>query len=187
MMTWWRRVSAVLLGAMILTSIPVSVQAVPPSPEVLERLRADGTLEDYKKLDASARRRGLNQPDPYLLAAEGMAAVTGNLGALVIIVEFTDNPAAGGGSYLDSSYFNDMLFSSNTPGYSMNDHYQEMSYGMVTISGQTVGWLTMPETYAYYVDGQRGFGTLSAQRPAAGRARGGCGRGGGGRLFAVRQ
>ena len=168
MMTWWRRVSAAMLGAMILTSIPVSVQAVPPSPEVLERLRADGTLEDYKKLDASARRRGVNQPDPYLLAAEGTAAVTGNLGALVIIVEFTDNLAAGGGSYLDSSYFNDMLFSSNTPGYSMNDHYQEMSYGMVTISGQTVGWLTMPETYAYYVDGQRGFGSYprNAQRLA---------------------
>jgi len=153
------------LWLLIITSVyyflapTTSSFAVPPSDKVLEQLKAEGKLQEFIDLDQSARRRGLNQPDEFRLAAGAQAAVIGNLKALVIMVDFSDNPAVGGGSYSDSTHFNHILFSVNSPGVSMNDLYQEMSYGKVTVTGACVGWLRMPQTYAYYVDGQRGFGS----------------------------
>jgi len=147
---------SMVILALVVWTVPAA--AMPPSPQVFDQLRAAGGLDDYLALEASARRRGVNQPDAYRLAVGGQAAITGNLNVLVLLVEFSDELAAGGGSFSDSTYFDSLLFSTNSPGYSMNDHYYEMSYSQVTISGRSVGWLMMPQTYAYYVDGQRGFG-----------------------------
>lgn len=154
----WYPISAMVL-VMAFTLITPLAQAVPPTPEVMAKIKADGRLQDYIALDKSARRRGLNKPDEYRLTAGEQAAVVGNLKALVILVDFSDNPATGGGSYSDSTHFNQILFSVNNPGVSLNDLYQEMSYGKVTVTGECVGYLRMPQTYAYYVDGQRGFGS----------------------------
>lgn len=152
---WWAAAPLVLS----LLVMHAAAFAVRPTEEVLERVKAEGRQDEYLALEAGARRRGLNQPGTYRLAAGDRSAVVGDLKALVILVDFSDNPATAGGAYADSSYFNNLLFSVNTPGYSMNDHYQEMSYGLVTVTGQAFGYFRMPQTYAYYVDGQRGFGS----------------------------
>lgn len=168
MHTFWRIRGCVALCALACAFQPVVSFAVRPTDEVLQKLKAEGRLEEFKNLDASARRRGVNMPDPQRVAAGENSVVAGELKVLVILVQNSDNLAAGGGSYSDSSYFNDLLFSTNSPGYSMNDHYSEMSYGLVSISGETGGWLGLDSTYAYYVDGQRGFGSYprNAQKMA---------------------
>jgi immune inhibitor A len=134
---------------------------------VIARLESSGQFEQHVCENESARRRGLDQPDFQRLAAGGTDAVVGNLNVLVLLVDFSDHPASGG-SFNDTAYFNNLLFKTHVPGTSMNDHYQEMSRGLVTLSGLTVNWLRMPQTYAYYVDGQRGFGSYphNAQRLA---------------------
>jgi immune inhibitor A len=141
--------------------------AVMPTDEVIARLKASGQFEKHVQENESARRRGVDQPDFSRLAASGHAAVTGELRALVLLVDFSDNPASAG-TFTDTAFFNHLLFSTNVPGTSMNDHYREMSLNQVSISGLTVNWLRMPQTYAFYVNGQRGFGSYpqNAQRLA---------------------
>jgi len=144
----------VLFGAFFISA---TARAVEPTQEVRDRLKAEGNWESYRALNADARRRGLDQPDPYRLAAGAVAPVIGNLKALVILVDFSDNVATAG-SVTDTAYFRNLLFSVNNPGKSLNDFYQENSYGKVTVTGDVVGWLRMPQTYAYYVNGLRGLG-----------------------------
>ncbi len=87
------------------------------------------------------RRRSINPP-----ASSGL---------LAIIVSFTDHP-----SQVAASYFDNLVFGST--GNTVNDFYSEVSYGtldIVTVNlPSTVGWHTMPQTYAYYVNGDHGFG-----------------------------
>ena len=131
--------------------------AVMPTPEVIDRLKAEGRWDEYRAVTADAERRGVDRPDPYRLAAGALVPVLGNLKALVILVDFSDNVAAAG-AVTDTAYFRNLLFSVNTPGKSLNDFYQENSYGKVTVTGDVIGWLRMPQTYAFYVDGERGLG-----------------------------
>jgi immune inhibitor A len=138
--------------------MPSSADAVRPRSDVIEQLKADGRWEAYQAILANARRRGLDQGDARRLAAgAGAAAVEGDLRALVLLVDFSDQPA-GAGVSTNATYFQDLLFSTNDPGRSLNDFYQENSYGKVTVDGDVVGWLRMPQTYAYYVNGQVGLG-----------------------------
>jgi M6 family metalloprotease-like protein len=52
-----------------------------------------------------------------------------------------------------------MLFSVGVyPTGSMADYYIENSYGEFLVTGVVTKWYRMPQTYAYYVNGQRGFG-----------------------------
>lgn len=153
---WFRVISLWALAASLLI-VPVA-HAVMPTHEVIERLKAEGRWEEYRAVTADAARRGVDRPDPYRLAAGAMAPVLGNLKALVILVDFSDNIAAAG-AVTDTAYFRNLLFSVNNPGKSLNDFYQENSYGKVTVTGDVVGWLRMPQTYAFYVNGLRGLGS----------------------------
>ena len=69
--------------------------AVKPTPEVMERLRREGGLEEYRQVTQSAQRRGLDQPDPVRLSSLA-PPVLGVKRALVILVDFTDNVASAG-------------------------------------------------------------------------------------------
>jgi M6 family metalloprotease-like protein len=40
----------------------------------------------------------------------------------------------------------------------MRDYFTEVSYGQLTMTGAVTVWLRMPQTYAYYVHGEYGFG-----------------------------
>ncbi len=89
---------------------------------------------------------------------------TRSLKALVLLVDFADNAAT-----LPASELSDLLLSSRTrPGGSLRDYYDENSNGRLDVTGTVIGWLRAPQTYAYYVDGQAGFGFYprNAQRLA---------------------
>jgi immune inhibitor A len=92
----------------------------------------------------------------YELGA-GMPLVVTTKNAIVIIVDFSDHAADTLAH--PASYFNSMLFTLGTFSTgSLRDYYQENSYGNLNVLGAVTGWYRMPQTYAYYVDGQRGFG-----------------------------
>jgi len=116
----------------------------------------------------SARSRGLNVPLPREIDPKGLRGhslqinpnAVDTFRALVILVDFSDNRASGGSVYGKTADFHDLVFSrlEYDTNYSMSEFYDENSYGSFHLEGTVVGWYRMPETYAYYVDGQKGFG-----------------------------
>ncbi len=132
---------------------------MPPSPELWERVERGEAKLPQAMTDPELRRSlGVNQP------AEKIQP-NGSWKAIALLVQFTDNPAATGATYFDS-----LLFSTGTG--TLRDYYSEVSYGtldIVTVNlPSSIGWMTMPQTYAYYVAGNNGFGTYprNAQRLA---------------------
>jgi immune inhibitor A len=77
-----------------------------------------------------------------------------------LLVDFPDNIGQE-----NKGLYEALLFSSGTyPTGSMRDYFAEVSYGQFEVVGDVNGtdtppnWYVMPETYAYYVNGQYGFG-----------------------------
>lgn len=85
------------------------------------------------------------------------AGTSGSYKAVVILIQFTDNPA----DTIDHtpSAFADLLFSTGThPTGSFRDYYREVSRGQFDIDGIVTRWYTAPHPYSYYANGQFGFG-----------------------------
>lgn len=145
----------------LLAIVPGTVSAVPFRPDVLTTLRTEGKLAAVVAADRDARERGLDTPPATAhgwLARQPGDRVIPDRQAVVILVDFSDKPANQ--STYPSSHYDGMLFSVNSyPGGSMRDWYLENSYGQFNVTGATTVWLRMPQTYAYYVDGQAGLGT----------------------------
>jgi hypothetical protein len=145
--------------------VSTSALAVSISPEIIQALQASGQLDEIVFQDKIAREMGVWEanPDPYRF---GVTADLDTLNCLIILADFDDMPHENG---LDSEPedFDTLLFSWDiTPIGSMTDYYFETSYGQVYLTGQVTQWYRMPQLYAYYVDGQRGFGNYpqNAQR-----------------------
>lgn len=122
---------------------------MPPSPDLLARVaRGEATLPEIITNPEMRRALGVDQP-PALIQPSG------SWRAIALLVHFTDNQAATGATYFDTLLF------ANSAG-TMRDYYQEVSYGILDVVSvnlpSTIGWMTMPQTYAYYVNGDNGFG-----------------------------
>ncbi len=134
--------------------------AVSLSPDLIEKMRADGTLDQYVKQMAEARAKGVwtnaDKSTRYRLTSDG---APDTMRIVMILVDFDDNRwQTGPDGTLE--YFQNLIFSDSVLQYgSMKEYYFENSYGKFVLTGQVYGWYRMPETYAYYVDGQAGFGT----------------------------
>jgi len=141
--------------------------AVSIAPQIVEQLKLSGQLDQIVQADQEAREKGVwvANPDPYRF---GVAADLDTLHCLIILCDFDDMRYTDG-FQAEPSDFENLLFSDgvNEPG-SMTDYYFETSYGQALLLGQVTQWYRMPELYAYYVDGQRGFGDYpqNAQRMA---------------------
>jgi M6 family metalloprotease-like protein len=144
--------------SILLLCIALSSQAMPPAPGVIEQLDNDGQLQNFISSQMDARSRGMNASFPFALPAmqrDGIDEVT--LRVVCILVDFNDNVADA--ERFPVEHFEEMLFSMGEYRTgSMRDYYLENSYDDVNIIGDVVGWLRMPQDYAYYVNGQRGFG-----------------------------
>jgi immune inhibitor A len=159
-----------MAGFLALICIATTAGAVPLRPDIVEKLRSEGRLEAERLVMEDAVGRGVNnlhvKEVPGILRGQDMTALTARQ-AVVILVDFSDN-VADTATY-PKSHYEEMLFSVGTyPSGSMRDYYLENSYGDFEVTGEVVGWLRMPRTYAYYVNGQRGFGMypLNAQKLA---------------------
>jgi len=92
----------------------------------------------------------VQSPEPPLkeMAAQP-ASGTGKV--LTLLIEWVDHPASTG-SHPVSAY-EDMIFSVETyPTGSINDYYQEVSYGQFSISGGVFGWRKMQSMYNGWYD-----------------------------------
>lgn len=78
-----------------------------------------------------------------------------NYHILVLLVDFTDQPAITAASSYDSLLYGQAMGT-------VNNYYNTMSYGEYHITTYnyctTIGWLRMPQTYAYYRGSQQGRG-----------------------------
>ncbi len=152
-----------------------SIKAVPLSPEIVEQLKESGQLQKFIDRMATAKSKGVCQPfahDPskgqetYSLDANAIDTFR----VIVILADFSDNPASSGTFSATVADFEQLLFSDDSTdnNYSMTEFYYDNSYGNFVLEGVVVGWYRLPQTYAYYVDGQNGFGPYptNAQRMA---------------------
>jgi immune inhibitor A len=147
--------------ALLLTALAFlvsSTSAMPLRPDLADKLRTEGKLADEEALAAVARSMGVDNlgENKVFHAGPGKPLVTTTRQAIVILVDFSDNVANQ--TAYPPSHYSDLLFSIGTyPTGSMRDYYLENSYGNFTVTGQVTNWLRMPQTYAYYVYGQRGI------------------------------
>lgn len=151
-----------LLFAVSATSFVAALFAVHMAPELESRLRAEGTLTLVTEILKQAKTKGVDAPNPIPIRIERGEKVT--LKAIAILVDFEDNVATTPLAHYDS-----LLSSLGTyPTGSFRDFFLENSYTDIDLVMTVVGWLRMPQTYAYYANGQYGFGSYpqNAQRMA---------------------
>ncbi|MGE5176042.1 MAG: M6 family metalloprotease domain-containing protein [Hyphomicrobiales bacterium] len=104
--------------------------------------------------------------------AEDSPGTTRHRNVLVVLCDF-DADAYGPAWHPDPtstpSYYDSLFFSDDpTDGLtSLREYYRDNSHGRLLISGRvTSGWLTMPHSYAYYVNGQSGLAFYAYPRSA---------------------
>lgn len=156
---------------------------IAPSPAVREQFK-----KELKKLKAQypddilsnlltprqRRRVGLNDgliiPGKIFPLGTSVAAVKKNavqraplrgaLRVVVVLVEFPDKKLS-----FDKQHYEDLFFSTGViPTGSVNEYYQEVSGGLISITGEVEGPYTLPQTLATYAGGASG---LSDNEPNA--------------------
>ncbi len=155
-----KRLITVFLLALLTLSF-CNVQALTISPQLREKLIREGAWETFakqfrqwqKQLEAATSQDALFKASATL-DANGVSTKK----VVVILVDFSDNPASAGVSGVDTASFRDLLFSSNpTSPRSMTDFYLENSYGKLVVEGGVFGWYRMPRPYSDYVDSGYGL------------------------------
>jgi M6 family metalloprotease-like protein len=130
--------------------------AVSLSPEVVEKLRKEGRLEEVVKQANLAREKGVWQPSTNPPLRLGKVGTSGGdtLKPIVICVDFDSNQYT-----YEAGKFDTLLFSKGfaLPSGSMRDYYLENSYGKLDVVGGVTGWYRMPHNYSYYVWGGYGY------------------------------
>jgi len=150
----------IILACLIL--LATTAFSVPPSPEAIEKWKAEGVLAERLSTWVEFKLAGAGSPvaQPVFSKdrADGLAAATNvdTASIAVILVDFDDHPY-NGSTYEQSvagmaTDFDSILFSEGlNPSGSMTEFYLENSYGQFHIIGTVYGWYRMPETYDYYV------------------------------------
>ena len=153
--------------------------AVAPSPELREGLlqqlagiRAeDGDLTSQMAIGRTPRLLGLDDgtifpPDEFPLgtpsetirsAAADRAPLQGTIRVIVVLADFSDQVMTA-----TVAHFQDLFFSLGVlPHGSVRDYYREVTHGLVDIVGEVVGPLRLPQTLAWYANGNFGIGRPS--------------------------
>jgi immune inhibitor A len=147
--------------------------SVPPSPDLEqkiikskqrflkgEQLPENVTMDflDLQTLILITRRPASSRAHTLGTQPPVTAPTVGEKRALVLLIDFKDNPAS-----TSKSYYEKMLFSEGGyPTGSLRDYYWEVSYHKLTVNGDVSlsdnGWHRAPEAYSYYVNGEYGLG-----------------------------
>jgi len=160
-----------LIGIISIIMTFGGASAVDLAPELKQQLLEKGTLNEYLARHAEDHAKGICTPEKKLFLPalnSAKADLVDTVRVLVLLVDFSYNPYNAGAVAATVNQFDSVLFSTGgiNPTGSMTEFYLENSYGKFFIQGDVYGWYRMPQTYAYYVDGQRGFGSYpqNAQR-----------------------
>lgn len=183
------RVRSGIAFVLLLAVAVTSAFAVPPHPDLVEKWRADGVLDEQLKRLQDAHDAGICSPSephwqihkPERLRSRTAAgtATVDTVWVPVILCEFPDYRhnqniyAPSGATLINTSVaatpasFDSLLFSRqgdpvSNPTGSMTDFYWENSYQTVLVRGDVLGWYTMPENYTFYEGGNNGLGGTGA-------------------------
>ena len=150
----------ILILCLSVVLFTTSAYALSLHPDLVEKLRREGKLDEYAREVQKLHERGIGaSQDPIFSRTISQDGATDTLYVPVLLLEFSDNPASGGLTFADSAYFDSIFNSENTMQFgSMREYYQEVSYGQLTLIIDVYGWFMMSLPYSYYVDGQKGFG-----------------------------
>lgn len=154
-----------ILTTIVLVLFTSSLWAVPPTEDVIQRLRDEGKLDQFIQMMADAHARGVDNPSA-LADKDGVStALSGKqvYKALVILVDFSDKPYTSGWVAGTTADFDSLLFSTGkNPTGSMSEFYYENSYGNFILQGTVVGWVRAANGAGYYTgdcDGSHGMGS----------------------------
>lgn len=90
-------------------------------------------------------------------AAAERAPLQGVVRVIVVLVDFSDKAMTE-----TAKHFEDLFFSTGVlPNGSVKDYFRETSHGLVDITGAVVGPYRMPQTLAWYANGNFGIGKPS--------------------------
>ena len=146
--------------SVISLTVSSSSLSAPLTDEVVEKLRREGTLDEWINQWQSAAQRGMYErtPDQQLRLAKISTGTVDTLKPLVLCVDFSDKVHT-----YSAAKFDTLLFSKNyvVPTGSLRDYYLENSYGKHDPFGGVYGWIRAPQTYAYYSNGEGGIGRSS--------------------------
>jgi immune inhibitor A len=154
--------------------------AVSPSPELKERLVKDlakargaakSPLAEALGFARAPRRLGFDDgvilpPEQFPLgtperlirsAAADRAPLRGPVRVVVVLVQFNDKPLGP-----PAAHFRDLFFSTGVlPHGSVKEYFHEVTGGLVDLVGEVVGPYTLPQTLAWYANGNFGIGRPS--------------------------
>jgi len=164
-----KRIIAALL---FIISVNINAQMV-PHPSLLEKIRSGEiakpfALENIKELkqkgvstswvsdELKERNSKLSQEEITRIVGPA-EIVSGSFNAIFLFVSFPDQPAE-----VPIEFFDDLLFTKEAG--SMWHYFNEVSYGNLDLTTldlpSSIGWVTMPYNYSYYVAGDNGFGNF---------------------------
>jgi immune inhibitor A len=150
-----KSIISMVLSIATLLAVSSLVWGVAFSPEIVEKLRKEGRLQAEVNKYLDAKQRGLDEPSTHLLNLNKGAAAVDTIRPIVLCVDFSDNVHQH-----DTAQYSSLLFSKGYvfPTGSMRDYFWEAAYQKKDLPGAVSGWFRMPQTYAYYVNGQGGLG-----------------------------
>ena len=147
------------------TALPGAGQAAPDfmplNPDIVQSYQALG--RQVPRSSAEARFAG--RTNVRINRIERPAALTStSVKAIVLLVQFTDNPPGGPTTRFRSTVWDSMLFRDNyirggadtTTTHTLKHFYNSISHGAVDIVTldlpSATGWLTAPNNYTYYCE-----------------------------------
>ncbi len=135
-------------------SINTPQDFVPPSPELLDRIKKGEVTLPHMFDPSWQTNSGINAVNSEQSATQ----LTGNIRMLAVAVDFSDKVHT-----VSASYFDSLLFALPKPGPgSVRDYYNEISYGQVDFVTlnlpSSFGWVRAPSPYYYYANHDYGEG-----------------------------
>ena len=146
---------ALALGWVWSALLPLAAAAMPLHPHAKAELEATGGAARFAQEQQALAKAGLDRP----VKSVGRAQLPSGMFVAVLLIDFSDwtwNRDFPSQAFTPDHY-RSLLFSTGThPTGSMRDYYLENSFGGFDLNGDVHGWIRMPQTYSYYVAGQRG-------------------------------
>lgn len=146
---------AIALSIFLSLILAATINAMPLTEEVYERLKAGGQLDKFIEMTKELRARGIE--DRLTESGSGLknAAVIwpDTFRIAVILVDFPDLPYTDGFVAATPEDFDSLLLSNGkVPTGSMKEFYLENSYGSFTLIGEVYGWYRAANVHGYYTD-----------------------------------
>lgn len=150
--------------------ILMALLLMPPHPDVVEKMKREGSWERYLSITEDARARGMDTPSEDLMnktfeEIQNAKVTKGKTvkRAVVILCDFSDNVGTTPPIHYDSVTNSIGVY----PTGSARDYFTEVSYGLLDMQFVvTPVWVRLPQQYTYYTNNNYGMGSWpqNAQR-----------------------